>query len=41
MTAGSKRMVIYCMLLIGVKGHAGMSPAKILVGGGASQKGSP
>ena len=28
MTAGSKRMVIYCMLLIGVKGHAVMSPRR-------------
>ena len=27
---------LWYMLLIGVKGHAGMAPAKILVGGGGA-----
>ena len=40
MTAGSKR-TLYCMLLIGVKGHAGMSPRRNFGRGWGKLKGAP
>ena len=42
MTAGRKRMCylnLYCLLLIGVKGHAGMCPHRNFGRGGRPKKG--